>query len=49
MIHLLSMYCPERCEAVGNVNNKAWLTGRNVIKSVRDTVNTSEEFIVVDV
>ena len=49
MIHLLSMYCPTRHEAVDNKNGRARLTGSNIVESVRDTINTCEEIIIVDV
>ena len=49
MILLLSMYCPTRRETVGNRNGRSRLTGSNIVKSVRDTVNACEEIIVVNV
>ena len=30
-------------------SSRAWLTSGDVVKGIRDAVNTSEEFIIVDV
>jgi len=49
MIHLLSMYCPIRREVVDNKNGGTRLTSSNIVKGVRDTVNTCEEFVIVNV
>jgi len=49
MIHLLSMYCPTRREVVNNENGRARLTGSDIVEGVRDTINTREEVVIVDV
>ena len=49
MIHLLSMYCPGKVEVSDNKNIEARLTGSDIIKGVRDAINTSEEVVVVDI
>ena len=49
MIHLLSMYCPIGCEAVYNNDSGTQLTSSNIVKGIRDAVDSSEELIIIDV